>query len=366
MTEIKEFDSNALSPVEVGRSDLLRDFDQDPDSDLIWQLAYDEVRKEGDAGFDGSIASDIPVTELIEFAERVRAQSTIQARYALTAETASNGRMWFDILETFSDPQSIAAKLSFYKTVQSKKKSAIPFENSMEIGIGVGNSIGYLDSFSDHVVGIDNVPELLTNAKKSVSTNTELVQADATSMPFASASFDLIESSGVSYALDHEDVSKLFKEVNRLLKPGGVYLETIGSRDSLGRIDPDLMKSYTSAKSMLAQMLVDYISGEQRLKIGVSEENRMTIIDSLGLKHLTWVLTNYNGERVYLRLLAKPLDAKGTLPSWIGKIQNRYVPVSEQERTGWEHLVEEGKAIRLKSGAYKGVPQSQWPQNIKK
>ncbi len=367
MTEIKEFDPNALSPAEEGRSDLLRDFNQDPDNDSIWQLAYDEVRKEGNISFDDTIAGDIPTEELIGFAERIRAKSTSRGRYALTTETASNGKLWFEILETFTDPQTEEAKGVFFRTLQLKKKSPIPFQNSLEIGVGAGRSLQLLQNYSSRVVGVDNVPELLAVAKKRVWATTELVRTDAAKMPFADDSFDFIESSGVAYSLGHEAVSKLYKEVSRLLMPGGMYIESVASRDSQGRIDPDLARSYKGAKSMMAQMLVDYISGERRLNpnIGVSEEERTTIIDSLGLRYLSWMMTNYDGERVYLRGLIKPLDSKGTLPPWVGKIENVYKPITERERQAFEYLVEDGKAIRLKNGAYRGVPQSQWPQNTK-
>jgi ubiquinone/menaquinone biosynthesis C-methylase UbiE len=78
---------------------------------------------------------------------------------------------------------------------------------------------------SAKVIGLDNNSEMINIARNTgqrIHDGTELIRADAHKLPFADGSVDLIVS---SLSLHHWVVAAtVFKEIQRVLKPGGRFL----------------------------------------------------------------------------------------------------------------------------------------------
>ena len=66
------------------------------------------------------------------------------------------------------------------------------FPNVLDVACGTGQSTLAIAEVSDHVIGIDAVPEMLPDLLRTVGSEIELLQARAESLPFAESAFDLI------------------------------------------------------------------------------------------------------------------------------------------------------------------------------
>jgi ubiquinone/menaquinone biosynthesis C-methylase UbiE len=97
----------------------------------------------------------------------------------------------------------------------------------LDVGCGFGHSFAQLaERFApDEIVATDADPQLLARASaaaKTASCKVELHQANAASMPFADASFDMIFCHQTFHHI--VDQEQAMAEFFRLLKPGGVLL----------------------------------------------------------------------------------------------------------------------------------------------
>ncbi|MBK5111304.1 MAG: methyltransferase domain-containing protein [Thermoleophilia bacterium] len=70
------------------------------------------------------------------------------------------------------------------------------------------------------VVGVDRSPEMLRRAP-DLPPRWQLSQADATALPFADDSFDLVTASYLLHLLDRETRSRVIGECQRVLRPDG-------------------------------------------------------------------------------------------------------------------------------------------------
>jgi len=110
-------------------------------------------------------------------------------------------------------------------------------ERALDAGTGAGALAIALAPLVGEVVGVDIVPELLAEGRKRAPANVELVEADATELPFDRASFDLV---GTARTLHHVPRPELvLAELNRVLKPGGTMLviDQLAPGDPLAAIE---------------------------------------------------------------------------------------------------------------------------------
>ncbi len=94
----------------------------------------------------------------------------------------------------------------------------------LELGCGSGGSLVQLESYGAKVVGIEIDPSLikLTNSRIKTSKNSYCIQADGFCLPFPDGTFDICVC---SHVLEHVvDPHKMVKEINRILKAGGIAL----------------------------------------------------------------------------------------------------------------------------------------------
>jgi 2-polyprenyl-6-hydroxyphenyl methylase/3-demethylubiquinone-9 3-methyltransferase len=97
--------------------------------------------------------------------------------------------------------------------------------NSLDIGCGGGIIAEDLAEFSATVTGVDISTASLETARKHAKENgldINYMESYAESLPFADNSFELVTCCDV---LEHvEDVDKAISEIERVLKPGGIFV----------------------------------------------------------------------------------------------------------------------------------------------
>lgn len=103
------------------------------------------------------------------------------------------------------------------KTIEDEKKGSLSI---LDIGCGAGFLSNYLAEKGHFVTGIDLSEKSLEIAKKK-KTGATYILANALSLPFQDASFDVISAMDL---LEHvENPSKVIEEASRVLKPNGLF-----------------------------------------------------------------------------------------------------------------------------------------------
>jgi SAM-dependent methyltransferase len=107
-------------------------------------------------------------------------------------------------------------------------------ERVLDAGTGAGALALALAPLVREVVGIDPVPELLALGRERASAfgNVELVEGDATALPFADESFDLAATLRTLHHVPHPE--RLIAELARVTRRGGRMLVV----DQLGLVNP--------------------------------------------------------------------------------------------------------------------------------
>lgn len=276
------------------RQQLLTQFCERPDDESIWQTAYSWVTVESVVGNQQEPVADIPAEELVAFADLVR-KTPLPERYELTTKTASNERMWFDILGTFDSPQLEQAKEGIIESWIDRGDNPTKFEKGLDLGTGTGKSLRALEVGAEKVVGLDRSIELLAIAKTRAARGTELVLGEVDKLPFADNEFDIATSSGLTGSLDRSTLRGFYAELSRVLRPGGIYVE-VSSWPFDGYIDEQDAKIVASSKAMLADMIVDTVSGKHQLKDHMNPEEQEALLESLGLDTRHYDVSSEDGK----------------------------------------------------------------------
>jgi 2-polyprenyl-6-hydroxyphenyl methylase/3-demethylubiquinone-9 3-methyltransferase len=106
----------------------------------------------------------------------------------------------------------------------------------LDLGCAAGAEIESLLNLGFRVVGIDYSAEMLRFARRRyvISNRVKLCRADAESLPFASASFDLVVCLGVFEYLP--SYGFCLDEIHRVLRPGGIVIISVPTRFSLDQM----------------------------------------------------------------------------------------------------------------------------------
>jgi arsenite methyltransferase len=101
-----------------------------------------------------------------------------------------------------------------------------PGQTVLDIGCGAGMDLllaAKRTGPDGHVIGVDMTDSMIERARKSVATSglrqVEIRKGDATSLPIADCSIDVVNSNGVLNLVPEKELC--FREIVRVLKPGG-------------------------------------------------------------------------------------------------------------------------------------------------
>ncbi|WP_167977471.1 class I SAM-dependent methyltransferase [Lentzea indica] len=104
-------------------------------------------------------------------------------------------------------------------------KSEFKTLNVLEVGCGMGEGLNFLTRLVDpaRAVGLDISTAAIRRANALLARGDRLtyVEGDAERLPFADGEFDLVIN--VESSHNYPDVERFFREVSRVLKPGGHF-----------------------------------------------------------------------------------------------------------------------------------------------
>jgi len=107
----------------------------------------------------------------------------------------------------------------------------------LDIGSGRGLFAKHLVELGFRVIGIDFVSEIVKKTNENVKNwglqgKLKFVEGNALDIPFTDNSFDGIYDFGLMENLFKEDWEQYAREINRVLKPGGFFLNISFSRET--------------------------------------------------------------------------------------------------------------------------------------
>lgn len=116
--------------------------------------------------------------------------------------------------------------------VSSVFRDLVPRAGSriLDIACGPGRFLSMAQGAGLVALGIDASTEMLRTSARRLGAEARLVLGSATSLPFASSSFDALNCSGLIEYLD--DPSPVFREAHRVLTPGGWMMMSSTNRRS--------------------------------------------------------------------------------------------------------------------------------------
>lgn len=239
--------------------ELLQEIKEDPNSDEIWQkvvtLAVQEDKaKEGQESY----YTPIPLGELISIGEKLKSANGREEQYEILAEKSSTGEYWYDIILGHVNDKTFIPVTERLQAITEQQK----MEAGLDIGTGLGNTLKAIAPYFNQVVGVDKLSPILKVAKRddSIPTNAELIEGDATKLPFEDNRFDAAVSNGLTHYLSRDEMQKYVTEVSRVLRPAGMYLESLTVKQN-DELLPVIEKEYlTSGKALLVCLADNIVS----------------------------------------------------------------------------------------------------------
>ena len=94
----------------------------------------------------------------------------------------------------------------------------------LELGCGIGRETRYFADVFDKVIAVDVSKNMVDKAKKRVGANVDVRVCGKSSIPAEDASIDILYSFIVLQHCPQDVVRAYFKEAQRVLKPGGLFV----------------------------------------------------------------------------------------------------------------------------------------------
>jgi ubiquinone/menaquinone biosynthesis C-methylase UbiE len=104
-------------------------------------------------------------------------------------------------------------------------KTRLPNFIVLDLPVGTGRALEYMQTIPDKIVGCDLTPNMLQIAqKRSNRLCIGLLQGDASTLPFRDAAFDCVVTLRFFHLFKQGPRQIFVQEFNRILKPGGFIL----------------------------------------------------------------------------------------------------------------------------------------------
>lgn len=105
----------------------------------------------------------------------------------------------------------------------------------LDIGCGFGRVVKSLAPHVKKIIGIDNDKEAIEKTKESVKdvNNVEIILEDAEELSFGDETFDVVDCMGGTISNLGDTKKKIFSEVKRVLKDGGLFFCSSWNDDAL-------------------------------------------------------------------------------------------------------------------------------------
>ncbi|QWG25099.1 class I SAM-dependent methyltransferase [Bradyrhizobium sediminis] len=151
----------------------------------------------------------------------------------------------------------------------------------LDIGCANGRHLAELADSIARGVGVDFAPRFIEAAKRDFAslTNLSFFVADARDIPLEDASVDIAYSFATLYYID--DIENAYKEIARLLVPGGVAVLELGNANSLAtRIARNPQNAHLAQHSK--RVIGDHLSALSGAGLGVKSHRAFQILPMWG------------------------------------------------------------------------------------
>ena len=175
-------------------------------------------------------------------------------------------------------------------------------ERALDVGTGAGAFAIALAPLVREVVGIDLVPELLAEARKRATENSQFVEADAEHLPFRPGEFDVVCTARTLHHVPRPEL--VVAEMTRVLRPGGTMLVV----DQLAPVDPlaaiELNRFEVARDPSTTRILADVDLRGLFDSNGLVLRRSETVVEERDLEHYLDLAGCHGDEREYARSLA--------------------------------------------------------------
>jgi SAM-dependent methyltransferase len=159
----------------------------------------------------------------------------------------------------------------------------------LELGCGPGTPVGEaIAKAGHHYFGLDLSRKQLDIARENIPGG-RFIRGDMTEVDFQPGSFDAVAAFYSIFHVPREQHAKLFDRISRWLRPGGLFVASLGAKDNPGGVD-------------------EWIDGVPMYWSGFDAETNIQLIESAGLQLLRHdVLMNFedNQEVMFLWVLGR-------------------------------------------------------------
>jgi len=209
----------------------------------------------------------------------------------------------------------------------------------LDVGSGIGGTSRCLArEFGCHVTGIDLTDEYcraaaMLSERVGLAELVDYRQGDATNLPFPDASFDIVWTEHV--AMNIPDKPRLYREMQRVLKPGG----TLAIYDILAGPGGPVIFPVPWARTTESSFLA-------------TPDELRVLLDEAGFKIAAWSDTT-DAARVWFVALAEKIRKEGMPPLGFHVLLGSDFQVMAQNQ---RHNLEEGRIVLVQVVARREAP----------
>lgn len=291
------------------RREIYERFLLDKQDRNIWEEVAHQAEHEDERGeVPHTELQDIVTEELYELAKLLQV-STKDEQCSILARMATNGKRWSEVLIGFGDTplatttQQFLSKIVTPEELEAGKKTRL--SHAAILGGRDAKAIKKLVLSKDYQVKggyfrANPIAETVTVIEPSEvvrHTDATLLKDEPhvsftdglpTDMPFEAQSQDLIVSTRNTEGMDGRTLGDFYLELARVLKYGGVYVESNGTRDVEEKV-------FFRWKSLLAQMIVDTVEDRGVIPDRLAPDKEAAMLKGLGL---TEQIFNYHNRTI--------------------------------------------------------------------